>query len=133
LRALACGAGRVTAVEINPIIALDVMSSEPFRGYSGGIYERPNVRLLIDEGRAFIRGTRERYDVIQAAMVDTWAAPAAGAFALTENYLYTVEAFKDYAAHLTDDGILTVTRWYLDPPDQLLRLVALARAMMSEL
>jgi len=133
LRALACGAGRITAVEINPIIARDVMSSEPFRGYSGAIYERPNVRLLIDEGRTFIRGTRERYDVIQATMVDTWAATAAGAFALTENYLYTVEAFKDYAAHLTDDGILTVTRWYLDPPDQLLRLVALARAMMSEL
>ncbi len=45
-------------------------------------------------------------------MVDTGAATAAGAFSLTENNLYTVEAFKEYATHLTDDGIFTMTRWY---------------------
>jgi hypothetical protein len=66
-------------------------------------------------------------------MVDTWAATSAGAFALTENNLYTVEAFKDYVTHLTDDGMLTMTRWYFEPPDQLLRLLSLTRAMMSEL
>ena len=66
-------------------------------------------------------------------MVDTWAATSAGAFALAENNLYTVEAFKDYASRLEPDGILSLTRWHLDPPDQLLRLVSLARAMMQEL
>ena len=45
-----------------------------------------------------------RYDVIQASLVDTWAATAAGAYTLTENTLYTVEAFNDYLDHLTDDG-----------------------------
>jgi predicted membrane-bound spermidine synthase len=117
------GARQITAVEINPIIANDVMSSEPFKSYSGGIYQQPDVRLVVDEGRSFIRSSSDRYDVLQATMVDTWAATAAGAFSLTENNLYTVEAFKDYVQHLTDDGVLTMTRWYFEPPDQLLRLI----------
>ena len=127
------GQKQITAVEINPIIAHDVMSSEPFKSYSGSIYQQPNVRLVVDEGRSFIRNSKERYDIIQGTMVDTWAATAAGAFSLSENNLYTVEAFKDYATHLTDDGALTMTRWYFEPPDQLLRLITLTRAMMSEL
>ena len=127
------GARRITAVEVNPIIARDVMSREPYRGYSGAIYEQTGVRLVVDEARSFIRSTAGSYDVIQATMVDTWAATAAGAFALTENNLYTVEAFKDFAARLDDDGILCVTRWHLDPPDQLMRLASVARAMMAEL
>ena len=127
------GQKHITAVEINPIIALDVMSSEPFKSYSGSIYQQPNVRLVVDEGRSFIRNSKDRYDIIQATMVDTWAATAAGAFSLSENNLYTVEAFKDYVTHLTDDGMLTMTRWYFEPPDQLLRLMTLTRTMMSEL
>jgi hypothetical protein len=122
-----------TGVEINSIIARDVMSSEPFRSYSGSIYQQPDVTLVVDEGRSFIRNSRDRYDIIQATMVDTWAATAAGAFALSENNLYTVEAFKDYTSHLTDDGLLAMTRWYFEPPDQLLRLLSLTRAMMSEM
>lgn len=127
------GQRQITAVEINPIIARDVMSSEPFKSYSGSIYQQPDVRLVVDEGRSFIRNSRDRYDIIQATMVDTWAATAAGAFSLSENNLYTVEAFKDYVKHLTDDGLFTMTRWYFEPPDQLLRLISLTRAMMSEL
>ncbi len=123
----------ITAVEINPIIARDVMSSEPFKSFSGSIYQQPDVRLVVDEGRSFIRSSADHYDIIQATMVDTWAATSAGAFALTENNLYTVEAFKDYVTHLSDDGLLTMTRWYFEPPDQLLRLISLSRVMMSEL
>src|SRR5262249_11045264 len=109
LAALASGVRSITAVEVNPIIANDVMSSEPFKSYSGSIYQQPRIHLVVDEGRSFIRSSAGRYDIIQATMVDTWAATAAGAFALTENNLYTVEAFRDYANHLTHDGILTIT------------------------
>jgi predicted membrane-bound spermidine synthase len=126
------GAREITAVEVNPIIARDLMSQEPLRSYSGRLFEQPGVRLVVDEARSFIRGSRERYDLIQGTMVDTWAATAAGAFALTENHLYTVEAFRDYLAHLTPDGILSMTRWYLEPPDQLLRLAAVARTALEE-
>jgi hypothetical protein len=126
-------AREVTAVEVNPIIAGDIMLTEPFFGYSGRLYRQPGVRLVVDEGRSFIRASRERYDVIQGTMVDTWAATAAGAFSLTENNLYTVEAFTDYMAHLEGRGVLSMTRWYLEPPDQLLRLFSLARATMQKM
>jgi len=131
--ALVFGAKRITAIEINPIIAQDVMLTEPFRSYSGDLYGHPIVDLHFDEGRSFIRRSTDRYDILQASLVDTWAATGAGAFSLSENNLYTVEAFKDYVLHLTDDGVFTMTRWFLDPPDQSLRLVSLSRAMMTEL
>jgi spermine/spermidine synthase len=121
--ALVFGASRVDGVEINPIIANDVMR-ERFRDFSGGIYTHPRVRVVVDDGRSFVRRTPDRYDVIQASLVDTWAATAAGAYTLTENTLYTVEAFNDYLDHLNDDGMLTITRWVADG----LRLVSLAQA-----
>ncbi|MEO8260776.1 MAG: hypothetical protein ABI868_25750, partial [Acidobacteriota bacterium] len=121
--ALVFGAERIDGVEINPIIADDVMRDR-FREYSGGIYTNPRVRITIDDGRSFVRRTPDKYDVIQASLVDTWAATAAGAYTLTENTLYTVEAFNDYLDHLTDDGVLTITRWVLDG----LRLISLAQA-----
>ncbi len=120
--ALVFGAGHVDGVEINPIIADDVMRGA-FAQFSGGIYTNPRVQIAIDDGRSFVRGAPRRYDIIQASLVDTWAATAAGAYTLTENTLYTVEAFNDYIAHLTDDGVLTMTRWVVDG----LRLVSLAQ------
>jgi hypothetical protein len=120
--ALVFGASRVDGVEINPIIANDVMRGA-FRDFSGSIYDHPRVRVAVDDGRSFVRRSPDQYDVIQASLVDTWAATAAGAYTLTENTLYTVEAFSDYLDHLTDDGILTITRWVFDG----LRLVSLAQ------
>jgi hypothetical protein len=120
--ALVFGAARVDGVEINPIIANEVMR-EQFLEFSGGIYTHPRVHVVVDDGRSFVRRTPERYDVIQASLVDTWAATAAGAYTLTENSLYTVEAFNDYLDHLNDDGMLTITRWVADG----LRLVSLAQ------
>ena len=122
LSALAFGVSRLDGVEINPIIARDVMS-ERFRDYSGGIYLRPGVRVFVEDGRSFVRRSANRYDIIQASLVDTWAATAAGAYTLTENSLYTVEAFEDYLDHLSERGALTITRWVVDG----LRLVSLAQ------
>lgn len=122
LSALVFGATRVDGVEINPIIARDVMLGA-FRDYSGGIYAHPAVRTHVDDGRSFVRRSADQYDVIQASLVDTWAATAAGAYTLTENSLYTSEAFGEYLDHLTEAGYLTITRWVFDG----LRLVSLAQ------
>jgi hypothetical protein len=120
--ALLFGAAKVDGVEINPIIARDVMLGQ-FREYSGGIYAHPRVSIHVDDGRSFVRRSGDRYDVIQASLVDTWAATAAGAYTLTENSLYTSEAFGEYLDHLSDEGYLTITRWVFDG----LRLVSLAQ------
>ena len=52
----------------------------------------PNVKLYVDEGRSWFARSDQHFDLIQMSMVDTWAATGAGAFALSENALYTVEA-----------------------------------------
>lgn len=109
--ALSAGARHVTAVEINPLIANAVMRGR-YAEASGQLYRHPRVDVVVDEGRSFIRRTADTYDMIQASLVDTWAATSAGAFALTENTLYTIEAFEDYYAHLTPRGVVTMTRFY---------------------
>src|SRR5579859_695936 len=122
LSALVFGARHIDGVEINPIIVNDVMRGK-FRDYSGGVYDRPGVTIAVEDGRSFVRRSPKQYDVIQASLVDTWAATAAGAYSLSENSLYTVEAFDDYLDHLSDRGVLSVSRWVFDG----LRLISLAQ------
>ena len=131
-RALASGSHDITGVEINPIIATTIMR-ERFPELSRGLYLRPDVHIFVEDGRSFVRRTTDKYQVLQATLVDTWAATAAGAFALSENNLYTTDAFRDYLSHLTGDGMVAVTRWGLDPPRESLRLVSLAMEALRQL
>ncbi len=131
-RALSSGSKDITGVEINPIIASAIMQKQ-FPQYSRGLYSRPEVRIVIEDGRSFVRRSPEKYQVLQATLVDTWASTAAGAFALSENNLYTTDAFYDYLNHLTDDGILAFTRWGFDPPRESLRLISLAKVALDRL
>src|SRR5829696_2889530 len=115
LVALSGGADNVTAVELNPIV---ISAVKHFDGQSGNIYNNNNVDLFIDDGRRFISSTAEKYDVIVLKLVDSWAAQLAGGYALSENYLYTVEAFQQYLRHLDKDkgGMLVMTRWNFELP-----------------
>jgi hypothetical protein len=131
VNALASGAKSVTGVEVNPIIADKIMKGA-FLKESGGLYHDPRVHVVADEGRSFIRRSSERFEVIQATLVDTWAATAAGAFALTENTLYSLEAFEDYYAHLSDTGVVTMTRWYQGDDPESSRLVLLAAGALEK-
>ncbi|MBX3027360.1 hypothetical protein KF840_20875 [bacterium] len=131
LVALRNGAEQVTAVEVNPAIA--ALMTGPYAARTGELFARPAVRLHVAEGRAFVRRTSDRFDVIQLSFVDTWAASASGAYSLAEAYLYTVEAFTDYLAHLTDDGVLTLTRWLWSPPRETLKLCTVAAAALRRL
>ncbi len=122
--ARAADAAAVTAVEVNGLI-VEAMTG-PFASFAGGIYGGPDVRIETDEARSYIRRSAEHFDLIQAGYIDTYAATAAGAFALTENTLYTVEAYEDYLDHLAPTGIVAVQRYFEEPPQQTARLVALA-------
>ena len=131
-RALASGSKDVTGVEINPIIATTIMR-RLYPDYSNRLYFRPEVHIVVEDGRSFVRRSAEHYQVLQATLVDTWASTAAGAFALSENNLYTTNAFRDYLTHLTPDGVMAFTRWGFAPPRESLRVVALARAALLSL
>jgi len=130
-RALASGSHDITAVEINPIIARTIMQQR-FPQLSGDLYDRPDVHLYVEDGRSFVRRSTEKFQVLQATLVDTWASTAAGAFALSENNLYTVDAMRDYLQHLTPDGLVAFTRWGFDPPRESLRLISLAIEALSQ-
>ncbi len=128
LTALASGAVKVTAVEVNQLIVDAV--NDHFGALTGELYRHPKVRSVVDEGRSFIRRDPNRYDIIQASAVFGRMAPAAGAFTLSENNLYTLEAFTDYWDHLDDDGILTISRFIFER--ETLRLVSLGLALLQE-
>lgn len=131
-RALASGSRDITGVEINPIIAGTIMRDR-YADLSRGLYLRPDVHIVVEDGRSFVRRSSDKFQVIQATLVDTWASTAAGAFALSENNLYTTDAFRDYLLHLTDDGVVAFTRWGFDPPRESLRLISLAIEALSQI
>ena len=132
LRAVANGSPNVTAIEINPIIANDIMRGR-FADYTYHLYELPEVHLHVSDGRSFVRNSRDQYDVVEMTLVDTWASTAAGAFALSENNLYTVEAFREYFEHLKPDGMIAITRWEFAQPREALRVVSQAMEALRQM
>ncbi len=132
LRAVANGSSSVTGIEINPIIATTIMRDR-YAEYSQHLYQRPDVHIHVTDGRSFVRATSQRFDVVQMTLVDTWASTAAGAFALSENNLYTVEAFREYFEHLKPDGMIAITRWEFRHPREALRVVAVAMEALHQL
>jgi predicted membrane-bound spermidine synthase len=114
LIALAGGSKNVTAVEINPLI---ISKAKEFGKLAGNLYDRKEVDVYIDDGRRFISSSNSKYDMITIKLVDSWAAQLAGGYALSENYLYTVEAFRQYLQHLDEDnGMLVMVRWNIELP-----------------
>jgi spermidine synthase len=132
LRAVASGSPSVTAIEINPIIANTIMRGR-YADYAYHLYERPEVHIHVTDGRSFVRNARQQFDVVQMTLVDTWASTAAGAFALSENTLYTVEALEEYFEHLKPDGMVAITRWEFQQPREALRVVSVAMEALHRL
>src|SRR5580692_8868515 len=132
LRAVANGSPSVTGIEINPLIANTIMRGR-YADYAYHLYEQPEVHIQVTDGRSFVRNARQNFDVVQMTLVDTWASTAAGAFALSENSLYTVEAFQEYFEHLNPDGMIAITRWEFRQPREALRVVAEAMEALHRL
>jgi hypothetical protein len=124
LTAVHHGARSVRAAEINPVTAGWMRGR--FRAFAGDPYRLPGVAVEVEEGRSLLRRTRERFDLIQMTGTDTYAALASGAYVLSESYLYTAEAMRDYFAHLEPRGVLAILRPDFEPPRENLRLFGLA-------
>lgn len=107
--ALLFGHEKVYGIDVNPIF-IDLLQNE-FRDFAG-VANRKEVTLVVDEARSFLSHTDQKFAVIQMTVIDTFAATGAGAFSLSENALYTTEAWEVFLNRLTDDGIFTVSRWY---------------------
>jgi len=117
------GARQIDAVELNPQV-VDLVRRR-FADFAGGIYSTI-ARVHVAEARGFVAASEDRYDLIQVALLDSFSASSAGLYALSENYLYTVEALQDDLRHLQPGGLLAVTRWVALPPRDALKLFAAA-------
>jgi hypothetical protein len=124
LPALAAGAREIVGFELNGRIVELLTRS---LASHNAVALRPEVRLVEDEARHALEASEQRYDVIRASLIDTWASTAAGGFVLSENGLYTLEAWRLFLGRLTPTGVLVVTRWHLPTaPAEAERLIALA-------
>ena len=131
LSGLLFGARHITGIEINPAI-FEVLTDK-FADFSGHLDRQPGVSLVNAEARSYINHSSDRYDLVQISLIDTWAATAAGGLTLTENRLYTVEAWGDFYRALKPGGLLSVSRWY-DPDShraEFYRLVAIAAGALQ--
>jgi SAM-dependent methyltransferase len=131
LSGLFFGARHIHGIEINPAI-FEVLTDK-FADFSGHLDRQPGVSLVNAEARSYINHSSDRYDLVQISLIDTWAATAAGGLTLTENRLYTVEAWGDFYRALKPGGLLSVSRWY-DPDEhrgEFYRLVAIAASALQ--
>ena len=107
--ALLFGHTQVLGIELNPIFIH--LLQHQFRQFAN-VADQPGVTLVVDEARSYLSRNDARFSFLQMSLIDTWAATGAGAMTLSENALYTVEAWKLFIDRLSDDGVFTVSRWY---------------------
>ncbi|MEZ4450299.1 MAG: hypothetical protein R3B09_12550 [Nannocystaceae bacterium] len=114
----------VVGVELNDlIVSLHAGLMEDF----SRIVRIPGVELVSDEARSYLAQDPRRFAVITMSLIDTWATTGAGSYSLSENGLYTVEAWEVFLDHLDADGIYTVSRWYHPKsPGEATRMLVLA-------
>jgi len=113
-QALLAGAAEVHAVEVNPAIN-DMLVNGFLSEFTGRIYSDPRVRVVSEDGRAYLRRFRDHFDVIISSSSNTFAAMASGSFALCEDYLFTTEAFADYYRALAPGGLLLMEHQFYIP------------------
>jgi hypothetical protein len=120
----------IVGIDVNRIM-IDLLA-DSHRAFAN-IAPRPEVRLVHDDGRAYLTRTGERFDIIQMSLVDTWASTGAGAFTLSENSLYTLDGWRVFLDRLKPGGILSVSRWF-DPTNvsEASRLLALGVAALID-
>jgi hypothetical protein len=114
---------RVDVIELNDAIRRTV--DEDLGEWSGSPYSLPKVDTAIGDGRSILARRDRRYDQIHIGFTDTWSGNSAQAFALTENNLYTLEAFEEYLDHLRPGGVLNVSRLRRALGDEALRATVL--------
>ena len=124
LTALHHDAASVVTVTSNPLVFHAV--AERYASRAGRIFGDPRVRSVIGGTRSYLRGTDEKFDVVQLSLSDSFRPVLAGAYSISESYLYTSEAFQEYYRHLETDGFVSVTRWIQVPPSEGVRVVSVA-------
>jgi len=123
LTALHGGASSVVALESNPLVVHAVRGQVGRCGAAA--YDDRRVTVISEDARSYLRRSTEQFDVVLLSLADAYQPVISGAYSLSESYAYTVEAFLEYLKHLSEEGILVITRWVQSPPSEELRACAL--------
>lgn len=129
--------GHIDAVELNPVT--HSLVTKEFADYAGHLADIPNVNYVKGDGRSFLSRSRTTYDLIWFPAPDSYSATnaaTAGAFVLSESYLYTSETVVESLQHLRPDGILAVQYGefnYEAKPNRTTRYVSTARHALAQL
>jgi hypothetical protein len=105
--ALAHGAGHVDAVEIDPKIQQLGIDNHPDHPY-----QDPRVTRYINDGRAFLRNTDAKYDLVVFALPDSLTLVSTTANLRLESFLFTEQAFASVNDHLTSNGVFVLYNYY---------------------
>jgi hypothetical protein len=101
---------RIDAVEIDPRIQEIGVQDHPDRPY-----DDPRVFRHVNDGRAFLRSTDQDYDIVIFALPDSLTLVSQAANVRLESFLFTEEAFRSVAEHLSDEGIFVLYNYYREP------------------
>ncbi len=124
-------ASEIVAVDSNPLV-LEIVRDR-YDEYTGGLYGREEISLVGEDGRSYLRRSQEQFDIVQVSLAEGYRPVGSGAYSLSENYLYTTEAFVEYLNHLTPQGTLVVHRWLQTPPSENVRVLSLALSALERL
>ncbi|MBS1957368.1 MAG: hypothetical protein JST89_24495 [Cyanobacteria bacterium SZAS-4] len=102
--ALRAGVEHVDAVEIDPAIAEFGRLYHPEEPYKD-----KRVNLVLNDGRAFLRKTHSKYDIIVYALIDSHALSSSSSSLRVDSYIYTVESFKEAREHLAPHGLFSMS------------------------
>jgi hypothetical protein len=128
--ALSSGERQIDVIELNRAIVEIV--DEDLGPEFGSPYSLPGVNVRVGDGRSTLAQSDARYQAINIGFTNTLSGNAAQGYALTENNLYTTDAFDEYFDHLAPRGLLMVSRIYRLVGDEALRATVLTLAALED-
>ena len=101
--ALRNGAGRVEAIEIDPLIlklGRELHFEHP--------YQSPRVHVTLDDARSYIENSHDQFDLIVFSLLDSHTTSSHFTNIRIDNYVYTLEALQRAKRLLKPDGLFIV-------------------------
>jgi spermidine synthase len=108
--ALRNGAGQIDAVEIDPEIYALGKRLHPDQPYSSD-----RVHVILNDARAYLRGTKQQYDVVIFGLLDSHTQFSGYSNMRIDNYVYTEQSLREAKRLLRPSGVLVV-RFEVRPP-----------------
>jgi len=125
------GTEEIWGIEMNPDVKILLQGN--YADYSENICNREGIKILTGEGRSVLKGLEQKFDLVQISLIGSSNTASGGFYSISENYLYTVEAFMDFWQHLSDEGKLGITRWLKFPPREIVRLCSISLEALSRM